>query len=160
MPRSWYVSAELWRDITTWEEIAVFFAQTFHFGDANPNVNNALQIIRDVILKIVPVEYPIDPHVQCHMQSIMECYNMFGEPEYDDELRNINILKTEGSRDVTAPDVPIDPMSRSLKIRKVNIGTEENPKFASVGDCWNEDTIAKITNLLHEFQYLFPTKFW
>ena len=65
----------------------------------------------------------MDPLAHCHTQSMMECYNVSGEPEDDDELRNINILKTEGSRDVTAPDVPIDPMSRSLKIRKVNIGT-------------------------------------
>ena len=50
-------------------------------------------------------------------------------------------------------------MSQSLKIRKVNIGTEENPKFTSVEDYWDEETMAKITNLLHEFQYLFPTKF-
>ena len=51
-------------------------------------------------------------------------------------------------------------MNHPLKIRKVNIGTEENPKFASVGDYWDEETMAKITNLLHEFQDLFPTKFY
>ena len=84
---------------------------------------------------------------------------MYGEPKYDDELRNIKILKTEGSRDVAAPDVPIDPMSQPLKIRKVNIGTEENQKFVSVGDYWDEETMEKITDLLHEFQDLFPTKF-
>ena len=93
------------------------------------------------------------------MQSIMECYNMAGELGDDDELWNINIPETEGSRDVAAPDVPTDPMSQPLKIQKVNIGTEENPKFASVGDYWDEKTMARITNLLHEFQYLFPTKF-
>ena len=36
---------------------------------------------------------------------------------------------------------------------------EENPKFASVGDYWDEETMEKITDLLHEFQDLFPTKF-
>ena len=50
-------------------------------------------------------------------------------------------------------------MNQALKIRKVNIGIEENPKFASLGDYWDEETMAKITNLLHEFQDLFPTKF-
>ena len=48
---------------------------------------------------------------------------MSGEPEDDDELHNINILETKGSSDVAAPDVPTDPMSQPLKIRKVNIGT-------------------------------------
>ena len=46
-----------------------------------------------------------------------------------------------------------------LKIIKVNIGTEEKPKFAHVGDCWDEETMTKTTYLLHEFQDLFPTKF-
>ena len=78
--------------------------------------------------------------------------------EDGDELWNINIPETEGSRDIAASDVPIDPMSEPLKIRKVNIGIEENPKFASVGDYWDEETMARIMNLLHEFQYLFLTK--
>ena len=47
----------------------------------------------------------------------------------------------------------------SSKIRKVNIGTKENPKFASVGDYWDEEMMQKITDLLHEFQDLFLTKF-
>ena len=72
---------------------------------------------------------------------------------------NINIPETEGSQDVTALIVPIDPMNQSLKIKKVNIGTEENPKFSNIGDYWDEETMAKITDILHEFQYLFPKKF-
>ena len=86
-------------------------------------------------MKVVLVAYPMDPHVHCHMQSMMECYNyVSGELENDDELRNINILETKGSRDVAAPDILTDPMIQLLKIRKVNIGMEENPKFSSVGD--------------------------
>ena len=68
------------------------------------------------------------------MHSMMEFYNVSRKPEDDDELRNINIPEIEGSRDVAAPDVSNDPMSQPLKIRKVNIGTEENQKFASFGD--------------------------
>ena len=49
-------------------------------------------------------------------------------------------------------------MTQLLKIKKVNIGTEENPKFANIGDYWDEETMVKITDLLHEFQDLFPTK--
>ena len=101
--------------------------------------------------------YLVDPHAHFHMQSIMECYNMSGELEYDDEIRNINILEIEGSRDVAAPDVPTDPMSQPLNIRKVNIGTEEHPKFASFGDYWDEETMEKIIDMLHEFQDLFST---
>ena len=49
-------------------------------------------------------------------------------------------------------------MNQPLKIRKFNTGTEENPKFASVGDYWDEETMEKITDLLHEFQDMFLMK--
>ena len=92
------------------------------------------------------------------MQSMMECYNILGESEDDDELRNINIPETEGIQDVTTPNVSTDPMTQPLKIKKFNIGMEENPKFANIGDYSDEETMEKITNLLHEFQDLFLTK--
>ena len=91
--------------------------------------------------------------------SMTTCYNLSGEPEDDDELQNVNIPESEGSHDVAAPDILTDSMSQPLKIRKVNIGSEENPKFAYIGDYWDEETMAKITDLLHEFQDLFPTRF-
>ena len=71
--RSWYVSAELRREITTWEELTVFFSHTFCFADTILDVHNPLQLIRDVVLKVVPVTYPVDPHAHCHMQLMMEC---------------------------------------------------------------------------------------
>jgi hypothetical protein len=37
----------------------------------------------------------------------------------------------------------------------VNIGTKDNPKFANIGDYWNEETVEKIVDLLHEYQDLF-----
>ena len=83
----------------------------FSFQDANPEVHNALQIIHDVVLKVIPLAYPIDPHVHCSMQSMMTCYNIYGEPKDDDELWNVNILESEGSHDVIAPDIPMDLMS-------------------------------------------------
>ena len=44
-----------------------------------------------------------------------------------------------------------------MKIRKLNIGSDENPNFSNVGDYWDKETMAKITDLLHEFQDLFLT---
>ena len=86
MLRSWYVAIELHRTITTWEELSVFFMQTFSFQDDNPEVHNALQIIRDIVLKVIPVAYPVDPHAHYSIQSMMTCYNLSREPEDDDEL--------------------------------------------------------------------------
>ena len=42
---------------------------------------------------------------------------------------------------------------------KVKIGSPENPKFANIGDYWDEETVAKITDFLHEYQDLFTTNF-
>ena len=53
MPRSWYVSSELQREITTWGDLTVCFTYTFSFMNVNPKVNNALHIIRDVLLKVM-----------------------------------------------------------------------------------------------------------
>ena len=35
----------------------------------------------------------------------------------------------------------------------------ENPKFANIGDYWDEITMAKIIDPLHEFHDLFSTTF-
>ena len=94
MPIYWYVVVELRRTITTWEELSVFFVQTFSFQDANPEVCNSLHIIHNVVLKVIPVSYHVDPHAHCSIQSMMMCYNLSGEPEDDDELWNVNILES------------------------------------------------------------------
>ena len=95
----------------------------FSFQDANPEVCNALHIIRDIVLKVIPVAYPVDPPANFSIQSMMTCYNLSGEPEDDDELQNVNILEFKGSHGVIAPNVPTDSMSQLLRIQKVNIGS-------------------------------------
>lgn len=46
-----------------------------------------------------------------------------------------------------------------LKVRKENIRLETKPKYATIGDYWDEDNVSKITYFLHEYRELFPTKF-
>jgi hypothetical protein len=46
-----------------------------------------------------------------------------------------------------------------LRTHKLNIGTEDNPKFANIGDYWNEEIVEKIVDLLCKYQDLFPTTF-
>ena len=101
----------------------------------------------------------MDPHAQCHIPSLMACYNISRESKDDDDMRNANIIESEGSHNVVALDIPTDSMSQSLKIQKFNIGIEENPKFDSVGDYWDDKKMAQIIDLLHEFQDLFLTRF-
>ena len=52
-----------------------------------------------------------------------------------------------------------DQFLSPLKIKKVNICSPKNPKFANIGDYWDDEIVRKITELLHEFQDFFPTKF-
>ena len=85
----------------------------------------------------------------------MECYNITGEPDDDDPLE-INILESKGIRIVEGAPITTDRFLKPLKIKKVNSGSEENPKFTNIGDYWDEETVGKITDLLHEFQDLFP----
>ena len=52
-----------------------------------------------------------------------------------------------------------DQFPSPLKIKKVNIGSPKNTNLANIRDYWDEETVGKVTELLHEFQDLFPTKF-
>ena len=77
----------------------------------------------------------------------------------DEDPRNINILESEGTRDVDGPKLQIPAIAEPIKIKQINIGTETEPKFASIGDYWNDETVGQITDLLHDYPDLFPTKF-
>ena len=139
--------------------MSIFFSHTFSFADVDPMIHSDLQHICDVVLKVVLVAYHVDPHEAPMMQSMMDCYIVIGGHEDEDDLHNINIPESKWIQDIMAPKMDIDKFNQPLKIQKVNIGTEEEPKFMNIGDYWDEETMAKITNLLHEFQYLFPMKF-
>ena len=39
-------------------------------------------------------------------------------------------------------------ITEKVKIKKVNIGIEANPKMASIGDYWDDETVGHITDLL------------
>ena len=57
------------------------------------------------------------------------------------------------------PAVEAPEVTQPLKTRTVNIGSEEQPKLATIGDYWDDEMVSKVTQLLHEYQDLFPTKF-
>jgi hypothetical protein len=90
-------------------------------------------------------------------QKLQECYNI--NADEDDDLRKVNIVETEGHRNVEGPGVELPFIGQPIKIKKVNIGIEETPNLSNVRDYWDATTINKIIELLHEYQDLFPTKF-
>ena len=91
------------------------------------------------------------------LQKLQGCYNI--NADEDNDQRKVNIAETEGQRDVEGLGVEIPFIGQPIKIKKVNIGTEQTPNFANIGDYWDVATIDKIIELLHEYQDLFPTKF-
>ena len=66
---------------------------------------------------------------------------------------------SQGHCEVHGPAVEAPEVTQPLKTRQVNIGSEEMPKYATIGDYWDEEMVSKVTQLLHEYQDLFPTKF-
>ena len=57
------------------------------------------------------------------------------------------------------PPLELEVIVAPIKVNKVNIGTVENPKMASIGDYWDEQTVESITELLRKYIDLFPTTF-
>ena len=64
----------------------------------------------------------------------MACYNLARDS--DDDLTNIKILESEGAHAVEGSGISSDQFLKPLKIKKVNIGSPKNPKFANIGDYW------------------------
>jgi hypothetical protein len=57
------------------------------------------------------------------------------------------------------PPLESKVITASIKVKKFNIGTVENPKIAIIGDYWDEKTMESIAKLLREYIDLFPTTF-
>jgi len=79
-------------------------------------------------------------------------------PDQDD-LFNIQIIDNEGERDVEGLSLESEVFFAPIKVNKVNIGTNDNPKMESIGDYWDEKTVERITELLHEYSDMFPMNF-
>jgi hypothetical protein len=77
----------------------------------------------------------------------------------DDDPRDVKNLQIEGKRDIEGPGIELAFVGQPIKIKKVNIGIEQAPNLENIGDFWDDATISNITELLHEYQDLFPSKF-
>ena len=87
---------------------------------------------------------------------MLECYNFIAEPDDEDENpRSVNIPESEGTRNVDGPKLEIPAIIEPIKIKKINIGIETEPKFASIGDYWDDEMVGHIADLLHDYQAVF-----
>ena len=92
------------------------------------------------------------------MQDIVNCRNFLIEDNEDDP-RNFNIPKSEGECVVAGPSLGMVDVTKPIKLKEVNIGIEEQPKLAKIGDYWDDDTLGKIMELLTKYQDLLHTNF-
>jgi hypothetical protein len=89
----------------------------------------------------------------------LSCYHVQEQALDEDDPCDIQIEEVEGERDVEGPPIESEVSVAPIKVNKLNIMTDEQPKMASIGDYWDEKTIESITKLLHEYSELFPTTF-
>ena len=136
----------------------LLYSHTFDFVNDHPSTNVALHIIKTKLFEDIHVAITNFNQHNATIQHWIECYNMMREPDDDDPL-DVNILEYEGTHVVEGFGIFSDQFLNPLKVKKVNIGSPENPKFVSIGDYYDNETVGKITDLLYEFQGLFPTKF-
>jgi hypothetical protein len=129
------------------------------FDSEFPSVDQALQMMRQKVFEEesgLPLEQEVDEWT-ARLQKLHMCYNI--NVDEDDDPGKVNITETKGERDVEGPRVKLPFIGQPIKIKKVNSGIEETPNLANVRDYWDAATMDKITELLHEYQDLFPTKF-
>jgi hypothetical protein len=162
IPANWYTNQELRRATTTWTELQQNFTVTFSFEHENPNIDATLKMIRGVIFIKEPEVKLITEEQQRNKQLIKEllsCYHVHEDAPEKDDPCDIQIKEAEGEREVEGPPIESKVIAVPIKVKKVNIGTVENPKMASIGYYWDEQTIERITELLCEYNNLFPTTF-
>jgi hypothetical protein len=64
----------------------------------------------------------------------LSCYHAQEEAPNEDDPRDIQIEEVEGERDVEGPPIEFKVISVQIKVKKFNIGIDEHPKMASIGD--------------------------
>ena len=119
------------------------------------------QIRGAIFIQELEVELIIE-YQQYNRQAVKEllsCYHVQEEAPDEDDPCNIQITEIEGEREVEFLSLELEVFPAQIKVKKVNIGKNDNPKMASIGDYWDEKIVEKITKLLHENSDLFPTTF-
>jgi len=159
IPRNWYTETELRHGTGKWDILRKGFLLTFLFEyQWMDTVDDALQIAKATIFKLPqePEEF-VQPEWTHQLSHALECYKLQAEDD-DDDPSNINISETEGSHEVQGPSIEDLDITAPLKMKQANIGTDEDPKYVTLGDYWDDATVDKFVELLRKCQDLFSTK--
>ena len=154
--KSWYAKVELHHGTVSWDCLVDNFVLTFSTNEVFPALDAAIRLIHSKVFDDQEIaEY--QPDWKAQEANAVECYNL--AIDKDDDPRNINIPESEGHCEVHGPAVEALKVTQPLKMWTVNIGSEENPNYATIGDYWDDEMVSKVTQLLHEYQDLFSMKF-
>lgn len=137
------------------------FICKLNFEAESPTVDSALQVVMRRIWSDIAAENEAgEEEAMKHALAYYKLAIEGNDVESDDqELRHLDIIETKGECGVQGHKFLSPYITQPLKTRKVNIGSEEQPKLSNVGDYWDEETISKIIELLREYQEVFLTKF-
>ena len=138
------------RGMIEWEELSSIFTCTFEFVDDHPSINASLQVINTNVFEDIHVSMTSFNQSNAIVQHWMEFFNVMGELD-DDDPCDVNILESKGTHAMKGFGISSDQFLNLLKVNKVNTGSQENPKFANIGDYYDDETVGKIRDLLHEF---------
>ena len=129
------MEAELHRDTVSWECLVDSFVLTFSTNEVFLALDVAIRLIHMKVFDDQEiVEYQPDWKIQ--EAHAVECYNL--AIDEDDDLHNVAIPESKGYCEVHGPAVEAPEVTQPLKTRTINIGSEEQPKYATIGDYWDE----------------------
>ena len=126
-----YAEVELRHGTVSWDSLTDIFVLTFFIDDVFPALDVAIRLIHTNVFDDKEIAEH-QPDWKEHEANAIECYNL--AIDEDDDPRNINIPDSEGHCEVHGPAVEAPEVTQPLKTRKVNIGSEERPKYATIGD--------------------------
>jgi len=140
---------ELCHGTAEWDILRESFLLTFSFEDGFECIYEVIQEIKAAIFWMPKesVEW-VQLYWSTQLCHALECYNVTAEEEEEEYLWNINIPEIKGQRNVEGPKAVNPDILEPLKTRKVNIGSDTQPKFTKIGDYWDEDTTNKVAELL------------
>ena len=127
------------------------FQLTFEFESEYPEIDQALKVTKGKLLADCSLPIFETPKWKVALEQALECYNLAEEGEEDENPHNINILEFEGTRNVQGLKLKVHDVVKLVKIKKVNISTKEEPKFMSIEDYWDDETVENIANLLWDY---------
>ena len=69
----------------------------------------------------------------------------------DADLRKVSIIASREECTVAGPPIHKAASTKPLKPRSINVNMTIPPKRVTIGNCWDDGTIGKITELIMEY---------